>query len=236
MRAIIPEANFWTPRTPFLYHAVVELWQGDQRCDVVKITRGLRTIQLGPQGMRINGSLTTIRGLVCKECSEEKAYQLYQRGYNTLVVPITTETAHLAELGDRYGFLVLGQLTSMDQISVAQPLAGHPCWLGWLLTTPFLQDPLIQQMPELATAGLSGYNPGNSPLVGVELLHPPLPSSLPPGLSFVVCPKELISALEEVRDLPAQIIILGETSKVSGENETRRDLPGHILGWIELNS
>src|SRR5947208_2533515 len=32
-RVVIPEPSFWEPECPFVYDGVVELWQGDERCD-----------------------------------------------------------------------------------------------------------------------------------------------------------------------------------------------------------
>ena len=31
--AVVPEPNLWTPTTPFVYEAIVELWQDGARCD-----------------------------------------------------------------------------------------------------------------------------------------------------------------------------------------------------------
>src|SRR5579864_8804454 len=49
LRVVIPEASFWDPESPFLYRGPVELWEGGQRCDLVQVTHGLRTLGLGPQ-------------------------------------------------------------------------------------------------------------------------------------------------------------------------------------------
>ena len=41
-RAVIPEPNLWTEETPFVYEGSLELWQDDERCDIVKLSVGLR--------------------------------------------------------------------------------------------------------------------------------------------------------------------------------------------------
>jgi hypothetical protein len=41
-RAVIPEPNLWTAETPFVYEGSLELWQDGERCDVVKLSVGLR--------------------------------------------------------------------------------------------------------------------------------------------------------------------------------------------------
>jgi beta-galactosidase/beta-glucuronidase len=49
-RVVIPEPNLWEPACPFLYDAVVELWQDGERCDVAQI-RGYRLLlQSRPPG------------------------------------------------------------------------------------------------------------------------------------------------------------------------------------------
>src|SRR5262245_42110310 len=64
LRAIIPEASLWEPKSPHLYAGPIELWQDGQRCDVVQVRHGLRQITLGPRGLRLNGSPIRLRGRV----------------------------------------------------------------------------------------------------------------------------------------------------------------------------
>src|SRR5919201_1885533 len=61
-RVLIPEASLWDPESPFLYQGPVELWQDGQRCDQVTVSHGLRTISLGPRGLRWNGRPLALRG------------------------------------------------------------------------------------------------------------------------------------------------------------------------------
>src|SRR5262249_10780296 len=73
-RLVIPEASLWDPESPFLYQGPVELWQDGRRCDQVAVSRGLRTISLGPRGLRWNGRPLTLRGAgVVGVPSEEEA-------------------------------------------------------------------------------------------------------------------------------------------------------------------
>jgi hypothetical protein len=41
-RVIVPEPSLWEPGQPFVYRAVVELWEDGQRCDVAEFDYGLR--------------------------------------------------------------------------------------------------------------------------------------------------------------------------------------------------
>src|SRR5437763_829243 len=87
LRAIIPEPSLWDPESPFLYQAVLELWQDGQRCDQVRLTYELRTLNLGPRGLRCNGRPLSLRGVALGGCSEAEVRSLHQAGYNTLLVP-----------------------------------------------------------------------------------------------------------------------------------------------------
>ena len=41
-RVVIPDPSLWEPGRPFVYRAVVELWQDGRRCDVAEFDYGLR--------------------------------------------------------------------------------------------------------------------------------------------------------------------------------------------------
>src|SRR5262249_30293068 len=152
--------------------------------------------------------LLTLRGTAREQCSEEEAQRLHRAGYNALLAPVAAETAKLWDLSDRFGFLMVGQITSKDQLALAWTLAGHPSFLGWLLAPSFFPEPGFAQDPALATAVLPGYTPSERSLVGVEVKQLPAPDSLPPGISFIVCPEELAPALKEISGSGAPQIIL----------------------------
>jgi hypothetical protein len=41
-RVVIPDPSLWEPQHPFVYRAVVELWEGGERCDLREFDYGLR--------------------------------------------------------------------------------------------------------------------------------------------------------------------------------------------------
>jgi hypothetical protein len=41
-RVVIPEPSLWEEQHPYVYRAVVELWEGGQRCDMSEFDYGLR--------------------------------------------------------------------------------------------------------------------------------------------------------------------------------------------------
>src|SRR5207248_274396 len=42
-RAVVPQANLWTPATPFEYEVTVELWQDGERSDQRSVTTRFKT-------------------------------------------------------------------------------------------------------------------------------------------------------------------------------------------------
>src|SRR5262249_29495474 len=155
----------WTPETPFLYQAIVELWQSGQRCEVVHFRHGLRTIQLGPRGLVLNGRPLVLRGITLKICSEPKARTLHQQMYNLLLVRPTPQTVAIWDIGDRFGFFLIGHIMDKEQFLLASNLRQHPCTLGWLVGGDALKD-------ELLAAVLPNYWAGNGKVVGVEITQP----------------------------------------------------------------
>lgn len=121
-RVIIPEACLWDPVSPFLYQGPVELWEESQCCDQRLISLGLRTIQSGPMGLRINGKAFTIKEIERDSLTELEALRLREQGYNTLIVPGEEVTASLWEIADQVGFFVI---TKMSGEQTGLPGAGH---------------------------------------------------------------------------------------------------------------
>ena len=119
-RVIIPEACMWDPVSPFLYEGPVELCEEGRRVDQVHVSHGLRSLSMGPKGLRVNGQLLALRGREVVSATEEQLLALRAEGVNLLVTPAAN--ADLWEMADRLGFLVL------DQASQAEG-QKHPCAL-----------------------------------------------------------------------------------------------------------
>ena len=43
LRVVIPEACWWTPESPFLYHGPLELWEEGERLDRRELSHGITT-------------------------------------------------------------------------------------------------------------------------------------------------------------------------------------------------
>jgi hypothetical protein len=196
-RVVIPEASLWDPESPFLYQGPVELWQDGQRCEQVTVSHGLRTISLGPRGLRWNGRPLALRGREVVSSPEggcpvllpeEEALALRRGGCNLLVAPAGPATAPLWDLADRLGFVMLGRVPEASEptLRLLEALNAHPCCLGWLVPPP---------------GELRGRLPADF-RVGVELRGEPAPS-VPAGVSFVVC-----AADRPAEELPPDLPLL----------------------------
>jgi hypothetical protein len=217
MRVIIPEPNLWEPQTPFTYQGTVELWHGKQQCDMVQIRCGLRTLQLGPRGLRLNGRPLLLRGIARSAFSEAEIRSLHQAGYNSLVVPAGPEMAQWKEAGDRFGFLVLGRINSKADAKYNDPRSSSPSWLGWLGHVDLFQD-------ELSRIALPAvFSP-----MGIELSR--APEELPSGTSFIACEEMLLPSLEGIR-LPKLAMRKAAARKDSRANGSAEG--PDFLGWIE---
>jgi hypothetical protein len=163
---VIPEPSLWEPESPFLYRGPVELWQDGARCDRVTLSHGLRSLSLGPRGLRVNGRPLALRGRASDRLSDDEALALRRAGCNLLVAPAAA--APLWDTADRLGFLVLGRVSDAGEETLRRlaELERHPSCLGWLVPSGELRARLPAEWR-----------------VGVEWDGR---AALPPGLSFVV--------------------------------------------------
>jgi len=225
VRAVIPEPSFWEPETPFLYGGSVELWQKGERNDEAPITHGLRTFNLGPHGLRWNGRLLTLRGVVREQLGEEQAFELHRSGCNTLLTPVTAATASVWATADQFGFLMLGRIADREGMARSSSLRDHPCCLGWVIDSGLLQDELVlAALPEyLSSGGLAGGR-----IIGVEMI---VSSSLmlPPWPHFVVCEERLLPSVTEI-GLP-KVVLRKARFPQTGPRASATG-SASVLGWL----
>jgi hypothetical protein len=202
-RVVIPEASLWEPESPFLYRGPVELWQDGIRCDRVTVSHGLRSLSLGPHGLRVNGRPLTLRGREAGRLSDGEALALRRAGCNLLVTPADEASAALWDTADRLGFLVLGRVADAGDETLRRlaELERHPSCLGWL-----------------APGDLRARLPSEW-RVGVEWDG----AALPPGVSFVVGTGEAAAA-----GLPL-LVTGGE--ETHAQVSKRANVPP-LLGWV----
>jgi hypothetical protein len=207
LRAVIPEASLWEPESPFLYHGRIELWQEALRRDVVTVRRGLRSLSLGPRGLRLNGRLLALRGHpVGAGATEGDLERLRRQGCNLLLAPVSEPA--LWDLADQIGFLVIGRLRGAAEAGALPALAEHPSCLGWLVGAG-------EALPEGLPAGTIG--------VGVELAEGG-PAVVPAGANFALGPPGLLNAVARPR--LALLATGGNPGAAVGPGD------GSLLGWV----
>ncbi|MFN4260868.1 MAG: hypothetical protein ACK4RK_16350 [Gemmataceae bacterium] len=224
LRVIIPEPNLWEPATPFLYQGPLELWQNGEMIEMVRITHGLRTIRLGPAGLRLNGWPFTIIGSSMTHLQPDLA-QLRETGVNTLLSTYV-ETDSIWKEADELGFLVIARMTPANRLYFhlrMQHLPPHPSCLGWLLEQECVEQGQVSDILNWASPELlEGRDPNIR--LGIELERVPV-VPLPAWASFLACTKKLLPLVEWI-PLP-KLILLDE-----GELPEVSKAPPGILGWV----
>jgi hypothetical protein len=173
---IIPEPSLWDPASPFLYHGPIELWQDDLLLERVVARHGLRARNLGPTGLRWNGSSLPLNGWTGRITKKEEMLALRDAGHNLLTVTSTPATAPLWEMADRIGFLLVGTLQGLDE-PLAVELAKHPSCFGFVLEPATWAEVDAQVLRRFKTA--------TSSFVGIDLSEST--TELPAGADFVLC-------------------------------------------------
>jgi hypothetical protein len=189
-RVLIPEPSLWDPQSPYLYAGRVELWQDGQLADRAQLHHGLRQLQLGPRGLRVNGRLLVLRGIPYESLFPEQIPALRAGGCNTLVVPLGHETLPVWDAADRYGFLVLARFGEDDRetAQLLLELRRHPSCLGWLAGAGWLKDERLERLAQALAAGKRDACGAleSQPLIGIEVGHE-APRPLPQTVQFLVC-------------------------------------------------
>jgi hypothetical protein len=215
MRVIIPEASLWEPETPFLYQGPVELWQGEELCERIQLSHGLRIITLGPRGIRVNGRPFTVEAVRGDGFSEGDLLRLREAGCNSLLTSVTARTLYLWEAADRLGFLMLGRIVDRETWELAGTLRQHPSCLGWVITPELVNHEILQAVR------FSPLSFGRSHLVGCEI-NPLSLGPLPDGLQFMVCDEALLPLLV---NHPQPKIVLAD-------REFDELQAPDVLGWV----
>jgi hypothetical protein len=125
-RVLIAEPALWSTDSPSLYSAAVSLRNGQTEVDDDTVSFGVRTLALDPErGLRINGKPVTLRGACVHhdngvlgaatlDRAEERRVQLLKEaGFNALRSAHNPMSRAMLDACDRYGVLVMDELTDM---------------------------------------------------------------------------------------------------------------------------
>ena len=121
---VVKDPAAWSPESPVLYRYVAKLCEGEEQLDVEEGTFGIRKLQIDAlQGLRINGKTVNLRGgcvhhdngilgsVDFKGSEERKVKKLKEAGYNAIRGAHNPISRKMLEACDRYGMLVMDELT-----------------------------------------------------------------------------------------------------------------------------
>jgi hypothetical protein len=128
--AIVPDPCFWTPELPFLYRAVLELWQSDESS--VKIVRqiGIRRLGIRGRDLYFEGKRFVLRGIGGNSDWESPEMAFLRQTWTAAVV--SWPTKQLCELASKCGILIVADLrtaetdSSRDAAEKVQTVARWP--------------------------------------------------------------------------------------------------------------
>jgi len=125
-RILIPEPALWSPDSPALYSASVSLQKSGTEVDDDTVSFGVRTLSLDPErGLRINGKPIKLRGACVHSdngvlgaatigrAEERRVQLLKEAGFNALRSSHNPMSRAMLDACDRYGVLVMDELTDM---------------------------------------------------------------------------------------------------------------------------
>lgn len=220
---VIPEPTFWSPQTPFLYSARLEIRQRAQELDKTSAAIGLKDLRLhAKKGMRLNGERIQFDGYFGRSVTEEEARALHESGVNLLVVPLKKSNLPLWSLANRLGFFLLGVFDPEDDEMLwhaSDILNREPCTFGWLFPQEMIGMP---QHWHNAASLLHSQRP--DVFIGIKVDQLPL-GALPGHVAFAVGEYQVLEQLS-AQGLPG----LGLLPR--GNQATVPELASAWLGWV----
>jgi hypothetical protein len=210
LRAVIPEASWWDPESPFLYDGAIELWHDGALGDRIEFGHGIRVLQINSKGLRLNGRPFLLRGRIIESSMSESAAQnLRAAGINTLFVNVVEPRHDFWRLADRLGFFVL--VTTDDPqrfVQLRNDLAGRASTFGWVFNrAAFAAGPCDDD----ERAFFYGVNTSAT--------------GLPPNADFLFCHDHELVWLGDV-NLPKVVVV----KRLPETQPARPD----VIGWIEI--
>ncbi|XHR96079.1 glycoside hydrolase family 2 TIM barrel-domain containing protein [Mucilaginibacter sp. UC70_90] len=112
----------WTPETPYLYHAQIQILKGNEKIDETKTTFGIRSIKFTPEkGFQLNGKTVKISGgcvhhdngclgsAAFDRAEERKVELMKAAGFNAVRTSHNPPSEAFLEACDRLGLLVIDE-------------------------------------------------------------------------------------------------------------------------------
>ncbi len=122
--------HLWSPESPYLYHAITDVLQGEKIIDHVVADFGVRSIEItADKGFLLNGKRVILKGgcihhdngplgAAAIDRAEERKIELLKKlGYNALRLSHNPPSQQLLDACDRLGMLVLDEAFDMWELA-----------------------------------------------------------------------------------------------------------------------
>lgn len=126
LRLTVDEPNCWSPNSPTLYRAVLEIHSAETLLDQTEEIFGIRTLALDArQGLRINGESVKLRGACIHhdngiigattlyQAEEFRLKKMKEAGFNSIRSAHHPASKAILQACDKLGILVMDELTDM---------------------------------------------------------------------------------------------------------------------------
>ncbi|MGQ1784489.1 MULTISPECIES: glycoside hydrolase family 2 TIM barrel-domain containing protein [unclassified Saccharicrinis] len=140
----IKDANRWSPKNPYLYTAVSEVWKGSQLIDIIETRFGVRDIEWVPEtGMWLNGENIKLQGV----CNHQDAgalgtavpdkilrfriEQLKGMGCNAIRTAHNPQTPKFYDMCDEIGMLVMDEIFDGWKKKAKNDYGAHHFFEWW---------------------------------------------------------------------------------------------------------
>jgi hypothetical protein len=130
-RVLIPEPSWWDLQSPFLYHGPVNLWEGGQSVDGVKVQCGLHHATAVGGRLIWNGRPLELRAVDKPEMTLGDLASLRENGFNLVVVD-ADDLSRLWDAADEIGILLAGRAIDATARANHFPPLHHPSLLGFI--------------------------------------------------------------------------------------------------------
>jgi hypothetical protein len=130
-KVLIPEPSWWDPESPFLYGGPVDLWEGGQSVEVVRVRCGLHHASAAGGRLIWNGRPLELRAVVEAGVTRDQLAALRESGVNLVVMP-ADDLPGLWDEADEVGILLAGAAADAAARAPAHPPLHHPSLLGFV--------------------------------------------------------------------------------------------------------
>lgn len=132
-RVVVPEPNYWDPRTPLIYHLLLRLEVEGAKQQLAHRV-GFFEASLGSAGLTWNGKPTSLQAARMTEINTlEELSHLWEQQFDTVIIPARSLEPRLLEWADTYGMWLLVEVADSHEMDRFGRFSLTPGFLGFAL-------------------------------------------------------------------------------------------------------